>query len=117
MGLVLFVVSNILDSRELLSCLLEKKKLMSKVGETRCSFFVLKHQTEINRVLLQLCIVLRRCSLVLSASPASASTAAAAAAAATAAAAAVVSAVVGAPTKECAHPYSMMYRRLTTAVI
>ena len=41
----------------------------------------------------------------------------AAAAAATAAAAAVVSAVVGAPTKECAHPYSMMYRRLTTAVI
>ena len=39
------------------------------------------------------------------------------AAAAAAAAAAVVSAVVGAPTKEYAHPYSMMHRRLTTASI
>ena len=33
------------------------------------------------------------------------------------AATAVVSAVVGAPTKEYAHPYSMMRRRLTTAGI
>ena len=32
-------------------------------------------------------------------------------------AAAVVSAVVGAPTKEYAHPYSMMHRRLTSAGI
>ena len=33
------------------------------------------------------------------------------------AAAAVVSAVVGAPTKEYAHPYPVMHRRLTTAGI
>ena len=33
------------------------------------------------------------------------------------AAAVVVSAVVGAPTKEHAHPYSMMHRRLTAAGI
>ena len=39
------------------------------------------------------------------------------AAAAAAAAAAVVPAVVGAPAKEYAHPYSMMHRRLTTAGI
>ena len=56
---------------------------MSKVGGTRCSFFVFKNQTETNRVMKYAYCGIRRCSLVLSASSAASASAEAAAAAAT----------------------------------